>query len=110
MGEYLKNRSPVDANGKAAARMVTDNWMSVHPALSEYLTLDRWEDGTERETATLLLFAEDGLWKACLHDRAEGRTAWVSSGTVTGLLERLEEGCASDDLEWRKRVIRNFRK
>lgn len=71
------------------------------PALWEYLTATRFEDGSVRVCSTLLIFVEDGLWKACLNDRENDRSAWVSAGTWKELLEALERGLASDTAHWR---------
>jgi hypothetical protein len=72
------------------------------PTLVEYLTATTWDDGQERPTATLLLFTEDGVWKCCLNDRANSRSAWVSGDTPEGCITALEEGLSLGDLPWRR--------
>jgi len=72
-----------------------------HEALHEFLTARLFDDGSERETATLLIFAADGVWKACLNDRAEGRVAFVTSSTVQGLLGALDGQLEEGSVEWR---------
>jgi hypothetical protein len=74
-----------------------------YPALSEYMALSKWEDGTERETATLLLFLERGRLTACVTDRDANRVAFVSSGSLESLLECLETGLQDSSLDWRER-------
>lgn len=75
---------------------------SQFPALVEYLTLAAWPDGSVRETATLLILGEDGMWKACINDRANERSGWLSGSTLAGLLASLEANLAEDRMEWRK--------
>lgn len=75
----------------------------VCPRLLEHLTCRVWDDGTPRETSTLLLFTEEGRWKCCFNDRALGRQAFVTGATLEGLLLALERGVESDGLDWRRR-------
>jgi len=72
------------------------------PALVEYLTLDHYEDGASRETATLLIFAEEGRFKGCLNDRQEERVCWVSSGSLLGLIAELEANLEAGTADWRR--------
>lgn len=70
-------------------------------SLHEFMTARLFDDGSERETATLLVFASDGQWKACLNDRAEGRVAFVTGRTVQDLFKLLNEQLDSSSVEWR---------
>lgn len=90
---------PIDAGRASDASMGKS-----FPNLVEQLTEDRWEDGTAREVATLLVLCEDGAWKACLSDRAMQRKAWVSAQSFMGLLGALETGLEGEGLAWRKAV------
>jgi hypothetical protein len=72
------------------------------PAVMEYLFLDHWEDGASRETSTLLVFVEDGRVKACLNDRQEERSLWVSSTSFLGALAALEDALRSGGADWRR--------
>ncbi len=73
------------------------------PTLYQFLTDDKWDDGSQREPGTLLLFADAGRFKACLNDRDSGRSVFVSAVSLEGILEALEEGLAGDSLEWREK-------
>jgi len=70
-------------------------------ALFEFLELSAWEDGSERTTGTVLLFIEDGRWKACLNDRDAGLICFLSAETCDDLLKGLDEGLKEDTLDWR---------
>lgn len=99
---FLKRASEMDAQ-KAQKRSGDDlKWATAHPALNEYLTLDKYPDGGQRQTATLLIFQEGLEWKACLRDRDTARTLWCSAASVPELLEALDEILQSDDAQWRK--------
>lgn len=73
-----------------------------YPCLSEYLLLRNFDDGSERETATLLVFAAEGLWKCCLNDRAEEKTLWASGTTYSDALTALESMLSGGGAEWRR--------
>jgi hypothetical protein len=72
------------------------------PALCEFLTCNE-DAGRARQTATLLVFCDSGLFKAFLTDRETNRQLAASAGTFAGLLEALEHRITSDDPEWRIR-------
>lgn len=78
-------------------------FLKAYPQVFAYLADTAWEDGSSRETATLTVFVEEGVFKACLNDRATGRSGWVSGATFTGVLKSLESGLVSDDLAWRRK-------
>jgi len=71
------------------------------PALFAYLTDDMWEDGTDRETSTILIFVDGGVYKAWVNDRALARSLWVAGATIQGLLDTANEALASNETVWR---------
>ena len=71
------------------------------PFLFEFLAGTVWEDGSRRETGTVLLFAEAGLFKACLRDRACRRVGFLSGDTFEGLLATIENSLQEDSVDWR---------
>lgn len=71
------------------------------PTLLEYLTQTTWDDGSPRQTSTLLIFVDDGVLKACLNDRACERALWVASGTLSGAIAELDESLADPHAPWR---------
>jgi len=72
-----------------------------YPAVAEYLTLDRWEDGTVRSRSTVTIFAEEDCWKCCLNDRDGSRSLFVSASTFSGLLRTLERCLQEEGTPWR---------
>lgn len=102
----MKHSRPAsaDANRESAGPVVVIDsaFGARYPALFEFLIEMEWSEGVVRETGTLLLFAEDGLWKACLSDRDGDRRAFYGSDSFTGLLEGLNKGLVADTLDWRR--------
>jgi hypothetical protein len=99
---YLKREVEVDTRRRLEANVEAKKWAERHPALWEYLTSTKYPDGGARQTSTLLLFVEDGVWKACLKDRDTGRSLWIASGSPTEAMTDLELTLAAGDAEWRK--------
>lgn len=97
------SRSSTEVNGESGYAAVDPVFLQGLPTLYEYLAGSQWEDGKSRETSTLLIFCEDGLWKCCLNDRATQRTAWHSAASFQALLSELEAGLCTQQLGWRKR-------
>jgi hypothetical protein len=78
-------------------------WLKSLPTLASFLCDLTFSDGSSRQTGTMLLFTEDGAWKACLIDRADSVTAFVSAKSPGALLAALEKGLERDSLDWRKK-------
>lgn len=99
---FLRQVAAADLSRSRGSEPEAVAWGAAHPAVMEYLTADQWPSGGVRVTSTVLVFVEDGVWKACLHDRQDGSTLWVSSGSMPGLMSVLEATLASGQAEWRK--------
>jgi len=49
-----------------------------------------------------MLFAEDGRFRAVLHERQHGLSLWRDADSVQGCLEGLEAALQGGGVEWRK--------
>jgi len=99
---FLKRASADDQARRQVASRAAAEWAKKYPALHEYLTMVAYPDGGKRTTSTLMLFCDDGVWKACLKDRDQARSLWITSDGPTGLLDDLEACLQGDVQEWRK--------
>lgn len=70
------------------------------PAIWEYVTARTFQ-GKPRETATLLVFREEGAWKACLCDRETERVLFRSGDSFKVLLDAVEAALVSPRADWR---------
>lgn len=96
----MKKRKVLDGQGteeRAQACRLTESL----PSLAEFLSETVWEDGTARQTGTLMVFVEEGRWKGWLHDRDQGCSAFLSNTTLSNLLACLDTALAGDEVEWR---------
>lgn len=77
---------------------------SLYPLLADHLTALTYdgEPPTPRQTSTLLLFAQDGTYRACLRDRQEARCLWVSVVDPNDLLTTLELALSDPTAVWRE--------
>jgi len=101
MGSVLRRRIVGGEPGEASGGLGQCDLLDAMPGLREMLTSERFPDGSKRTVATLLLFVEAGILKACLNDRDQGCTAWASGASVRDCLAALESGLQGDSLQWR---------
>ena len=89
--------------GNVAGAIARDGFSERYPALFEYLTLTEYAPGSPRVTSTLMILAESGRVKGCVHDRDQNSSAWFSALSVDLLLEVIEEGLQSGSAEFRSK-------
>jgi len=76
-------------------------------SLHELMTACVNEDSSARKTSSLLIFTEDGVWKGCLTERDLDISLWASGPTFSGMLLAMEERLNADQVEWRRKNVRN---
>jgi hypothetical protein len=93
---------PAASNSAALAEQVGSSAATaLWPLVMEMVVEPRYADGSSRVTASLLIFAEDGLFKVCLNDRDCMRSAWATGRTPEAALDALDAALRSDRVEWR---------
>lgn len=94
---------PGSSNGTSApARHYSDTQFGrLFPVLAEWLTAERYADGTPRETSTITVFADGGLFKVCFTDRGVDRKLWASGDDLLDAFALLEKWLSSGTGEWR---------
>jgi len=103
--ECLGMKRPLTPMGGNPGRAAPDvEFAATYPLLSEHLTALRYDDEppTPRQTSTLLIFAQEGAWKACLRDRQEQRCLWVASASWGDLFLVLEAALEDPTSVWRE--------
>lgn len=96
-------KPPVSGNNFLAYAASPDDWLDLYPLLVEHLTATAYdgEAAGTRATSTLLIFAQDGTWRAVLRDRQAGRCLWVSCLGAEELLQVLENALGDPGAIWR---------
>ncbi len=101
MGLLRKNTVRGNNAGASAAVRYPDELGSC-PALLEFLTSTVWdEDGSRRETGTLLFFADAAGLKVMMNDRDGSRVAFAVLDPSEGILESLEAMLLDTSTDWR---------
>lgn len=101
---FVKKVKHIPKDVRVVVNSEEDSILCKYPALREYLFATSLDDGTPRETATLLICSDQGRLKGWLNDRDNLRAAWVSADSLEGILGVLEAGLAEEGLEWRAQV------
>jgi hypothetical protein len=102
MGKYLNKPTDQAPPSSSSPLCPSGEWPILYPALYEFLTLTVWEDGSMRQCGSLTLFVDQSLWKCCLSDKDGHRVAFVSGGSVEGVLQAAEGGIVRSELDWRE--------
>jgi hypothetical protein len=98
----LKKPSGNGSSGQSSlAATLPGSVLAAFPTLLEFLTLPSWDDGSPRQLGTIILFVEGHVWKACLKDKNGPTVSFVTARTLDDLLLSVEEGLASEGLDWR---------
>ena len=101
-GARMKKRARKHAE-EAGRAGVDPDFAEEYPTLYDYLTASCYDDDPKqpRQTSTLLVFTQDGCFKACLRDRSEGVCCWVAAPRFGELLGVLERELTDDTAVWR---------
>lgn len=102
VAKFLKKAQAKSRKQARESVLADKGFREKYPALTEHLTLVRWEDGSARKTSTITLFAEAGLWKLTLNNREEQEVTFLTGGSLEELLGAVEQGLQTDSLEWRE--------
>lgn len=97
---FLKKVDKSQPNQALLAGKVDEEFKKKFPALWEFLTVARYEDGQARETSTISISVADDGYKVCLRDRDNGRCLWVTGMTFFDTLKTLEATLKSEDAPW----------
>lgn len=74
---------------------------SCRPLTWAMLTDDLWDDGSQRDRATILILIDGGQVKLWLNDKALDRSCWVSGESVEDAFDSLEGALYAGSAGWR---------
>jgi len=102
IGAYMKKPKKDDASPTLRSA-VDAEFAATYPSIYDHLTCVFWDDDPKqpRVTSTLLVFAQDGCFKANLRDRANGKCCWVAAPSFSELLGALERELGDGTAVWR---------
>jgi hypothetical protein len=100
--EMLLEKGSMRKVAGGGAEVLTDpDFAALYPTLFAYMTQSTWPDGSAREVSTLSVFADGGMAKCVLKDRAGGVCLWASCPNLTNLFGVLEALLCDPGAEWR---------
>jgi hypothetical protein len=102
----LQKKAERRVNDPSHGGFVDPVFSQEYPTLWDHLTQRKWDDGSERRTSTITLFADGACAKGLLKDRDAGLCLWIAAPTLLGLFEALELALCDAETEWR--VDRQF--
>jgi len=97
----ISRPSGAAANGGGSKPLVGGDAARDFPSVWEWLSSEQYDDGSARQTATLLVFVEEGRVKLCLNDRDGHRKAWVSGSDPLEAFLSLEQCLSTGAVDWR---------
>jgi hypothetical protein len=98
---WVRKFSRPDQAALASTLAVDPDWMREYPAMHDYLTVSRDEEGRSRRTSTITVFAESGGFKVFLNERDLNASLCSTGETVAAALGALEVMLESDSPPWR---------
>jgi hypothetical protein len=99
--QYIKRVTEAEVRGPSGGLADAGELMTLAPALVEFLTCAKWDDGKGREVGTVMLLVDGVMWKAWVHDRDGKRSCFVSARSPIELLSLVEDVLANNGGEWR---------
>jgi len=94
-----KPQTPAGAIG--AEKPLTGAFLSDYPTVWTFLTDSKWDDGSRRERATILIIADGGVIKLWMGDKACNRSCWVTGESLEQAFTILEEQLSTSSCAWR---------
>jgi hypothetical protein len=102
VGAFRERQTGAGTAAKIGACPEDAVFLKKWPAICEFISEIRDAEGRPMKGATLMLFAEDGCYKLCLHDRLGSCSLWASSDSHFGVYDALEKRLASGTGDWRR--------
>lgn len=103
MGEYCERLYSGEQEGNGEVqRSISEDFLEHFPCLADFLTCVN-VGGKRRDPGTLLLFVEEGQFKAMLHDKDRGMTGWLTIHNTSCFFQEVEIALNGEDVDWRRK-------
>lgn len=74
---------------------------NTYPRIMEYLTTEKWEDGSSRTLSKLGICVQDGLISVALNDGALKQSLYTQAGSLGEAMKLLEKALEAGSGNWR---------
>ncbi len=99
----LSKLLPIKYGGAKGLKSKDENLAKRCPFLFALMTELLDDADKARQPCSVVIFAEDGLWKGCLSEKNLDMNLWASADSLVGVLEALELRLNADVIEWRSK-------
>lgn len=97
IAEVLRRRRVSAAKGEAHCKCWSVDYPLVHALLTACVV-----EGVSRETASLTIFSDEGIFKVVLNDREQGISMWAAGESVPEAFDQLEKRVGDENATWRE--------
>jgi hypothetical protein len=94
------DHTPSKAAGQVG-KCSDDTWTKKYPRILEYLTDDKYDDGSARDVSALSISIRDGDIALALNDKDLKCSLYTQAESLTTAMRLMEEALASGKGEWR---------
>lgn len=101
----LSGAIPIKMDGTAGIDFFDEGFSQKYPTLAAFLFQTTDDDGKKRKGSSIILFAEDGVFKGGLRENNLALSLWVTSHAVEGIWEALEGKLNERPVPWRAQVV-----
>jgi len=101
LGNFVRRARETLKNASTAAYPDDAGFIENYPAIWDFMTCDRYDDGKARQRSSLTVFCDGAAFKASLNDKEAKCSAFVSGTTFSDVLSVLEAALQDDTADWR---------
>lgn len=97
----LKKGDKKPPGGGETTHFEDDSFGQQYPLLWAFFSQTEWGPDDPRETGSMLLFRQDGMYKVMLRDPNDGTCLWVAARTLSGVFDAGEASLGDPGADWR---------
>lgn len=101
----LSGAIPIKMDGTAGIDFFDEEFSKQFPTLAAFLFQTTDDEGKKRKGSSIILFAEDGVFKAGLRENNLALSLWVTSHSVASVWDALEAKLTERPVPWRAQVV-----
>lgn len=101
----LSGSIPMKMDGTPGIDFFDEEMSKQYPILSAFLFQTTDDEGKKRKGSSLIMFAEDGVFKCGLRENNLGLSLWVTAHTVSSIWDALESKLNERPVPWRAQTV-----
>ncbi len=97
----LKQPAPGEQYRRAGVPWNDPEFLDGYPVLYAYMTEEKWESGSPRQTATLTIYCNNSELTIILNDRSNLRSVFIQEESLFSALTELNRQLETNECDWR---------